>query len=272
MAGEPQPIGLAGRPPAAIVDPTGRGRRLAEGISAGQVRGVYQPIVCLAQGHRHGAEALARWRSPDGTDAPPAKFLPVAETTGLVVPMGYAIIEQVATAMGRSGPPARVTVNLSAAQLRDYELLPFVAGVVIRHRLEPRSLCFELTEAAARADLRTTAQVVMDLRGIGCLVGLDGVGVGTGAFTELHRLPLDFVKVDRALVQRMLIDDTALTAVRSIIQLAQQYEVATIAVGVEDAEQARWLAAMGCDYAQGNHFGTPQDFLVLPTPHLCDLL
>ena len=135
--------------------------------------------------------------------------------------------------------------------------------------MHPSMLSLEVTETVALNDVPGAYIVLNGLRALGCRVGLDDLGTGFASLGQLHRLPVDFVKIDRSFVRTMLSDPTSLTVVSAIIRMARQEGVATIAEGVERAEQAAWLHELGCDYAQGYLYARPQDRLSLPTPHTC---
>ena len=199
----------------------------------------------------------------------PDDFIPLAESSGLIVALGRSVLEQVAAAMAEAGPRVRVAVNLSPRQLRDPDLPSLVVDVLERHGVHPSMLSLEVTETVALNDVPGAYIVLNGLRALGCRVGLDDLGTGFASLGQLHRLPVDFVKIDRSFVRTMLSDPTSLTVVSAIIRMARQEGVATIAEGVERAEQAAWLHELGCDYAQGYLYARPQDRLSLPTPHTC---
>jgi EAL domain-containing protein (putative c-di-GMP-specific phosphodiesterase class I) len=196
-------------------------------------------------------------------------LIPLAAATGLILPLATHILDRVAAAIAQAGPPTQVSLNLSSHQLRDGALVTTVARLLDRYEVPAESLSFELEAGAALRDFATARSELQGLRDIGCRVGIDDLGAGVGSMRLLASLPVDFVKLDRALVSRLLADPDVLTVVSAIIQRAQREGVTTMAEGVDCIEQAQWLRDLGCHLAQGRHYDAPLDWLVLPTPHRC---
>jgi EAL domain-containing protein (putative c-di-GMP-specific phosphodiesterase class I) len=242
---------------------------LGHGIEAGHVHLAYQPVACLSVGLVHGAEVFPRWCSPGELVRPMEDLIPLAEATSQILPLASHVLEQVLASVAQAGPPTQVTVNLSSQQLRDGRWVTTVARLLDRLGVPAGSLSFELGAGAALRDLATVRRELAALRDIGCRVGIDDFGADVGSMRLLSSLPIDFVKIDRAVVGRLLHDPDVVTVVSAIVHRAQQEGIATVAEGVDRIEQAEWLRDLGCQLAQGDHFDASQDWLVLPTPHRC---
>ncbi len=234
--------------------------RLWAALDAGELVCHYQPIVELAGGATVGLEALVRWEHPELGCLPPALFMPIVETSGLVLPVGRRVVE---LALGfakalrrRPGVPPRVSVNVSGAELRRPGLATSVLGAIDRHGLEPSALVVELTETVP-ADPLVAARELCLLRDAGVGVALDDYGSGEATLGELLGLPVSTVKLDRGLVAGLPSDPRSVAAVRSSIRLAAEVGLEVVAEGVERPEQAAWLRCAGAGLAQGWLFGRP---------------
>jgi diguanylate cyclase (GGDEF)-like protein/PAS domain S-box-containing protein len=238
-------------------------RMLATALEEGRVVAQYQPIVDLPSGAVTGFEALARISAPDGGMLSPAAFIPAAEQSGLIVPLGTHMLElacQQSAGWSNSGPtPTQlsVAVNISARQFEPGNLLQVVERSLRDGLLDPRALHLELTETAIidlRPDLIQQLGLITDL---GVQVGLDDFGTGYASLTHLRRLPLTFVKIDQSFVQGLGSDHGDERIVAAVIDLAANLGLRSIAEGVETAEQMARLSALGCDQAQGYLIARP---------------
>ncbi len=259
----PRSTDLDAGPPA--VDP--RATALAQGIAAGGVGVAYRPVSCLALRLIHGAQAVVRWRDhqPGGaTDG----LLALAIASGLAPALMSTVLDQVATAIGQAGPPASTTLDLYAPALRRAELPDEVADALRRHQVAPASLSFAVPQAVIASDTRV-AGALAELRGLGCPVGIDDVGSGVTSLRQLDRVDADFIRIDRSIVARTLVDPSALTEISALTNATRARGIRTIAKGVESDAQVAWLVDLGCDLAQGPLVGAPRDYLVLPTSHAC---
>lgn len=236
-------------------------RSLATLVAAGHMRLALQPIVELASEAVVGHEALLRW--PEGPDVavPPAVFIPVAEESGLIGPLGRWVLDRaVAVAVEGSpssgGAPAWVSVNVSPAQLHDGALVGHVARALDRHGLDPRLLALEITEnlAVTGADALRTLRA---LRRLGCPIGIDDFGAGLSCLSYLNRLPVDFIKVDRSLVGLLGQDPCAERILRAIGTMAGDLGIEALAEGIETDVQAQLARGAGCTLGQGFRFGRP---------------
>ena len=215
----------------------------------------YQPLVRLSDEEVVGVEALVRWRHPTRGLLPPAFFLPVAEESGLILPLGRWVLReacrQACDWVGRGGRPFKVSVNLSARQLHHPDLVDEVVGALEDAGLDPGALVVEITESMILRDHQAVAAKLQVLRGLGVGVALDDFGTGYSSLSHLQRLPVDQIKIDRSFVGGQ--DHV----VEAVLQLGRTLRLQTVAEGVETRQQAERLRSLGCELAQGYHFGRP---------------
>ena len=216
----------------------------------------FQPIVGLADRRPRASEALARWTRRTGQEVSPVTFVPLAEDTGLIVPIGEWLIRG-ATRAVQHGLVERVSVNLSPRQLLDPSLTARVERLLRLRGVRPDHLAFEVTETVVVENYRLASYALSRLRELGCRVGVDDFGTGYSSLGCLRQLPLDFLKLDRELVTDVDTDARAAQIADTIIALAHSLSLTTVAEGVERESQADVLAGMGCDYGQGWFFGYP---------------
>ncbi|MEU8656231.1 putative bifunctional diguanylate cyclase/phosphodiesterase [Actinoplanes philippinensis] len=246
---------------ASIADSAAIGAQLQHAINEGQMFLEYQPIVTLDGGRLRGVEALVRWNHPARGIVPPIEFIPVAERTGLIVPLGdWVLLEacrQLAAWRDELGDrgPGIVNVNVSARQLRDPGYVGRVAATLAETGLPPHRLTLEITESTAVA-LGESVGALDDLRRMGIRIALDDFGTGQSTLTLLHELPVDQLKLDRSFTQGT---DTGRrdTMPSAVIALAEAVGLDLVAEGVENRDQADRLAVLGYQYAQGYHFARP---------------
>ena len=239
--------------------------QLESGLRHAQARGelslVYQPIVRLATGAVAGAEALLRWRSAQLGEVAPAEFVPIAEESGLIVPIGDWVAEQAcqqARAWERDGgPPVRIAVNLSSRQLRDPGLPERLARLLQSSGVAPGLLELEITESMLVDEGPVSLQALTRLAALGLRLSVDDFGTGYSSLAYLKRLPVHTVKMDRVFVEDVPGDARATALVEGILALAARLGLEVVAEGVETAAQARALAGLGCDRAQGFLFAHP---------------
>jgi len=227
---------------------------LRRAVERGELRVVYQPIVSLRSGHVSGFEALLRWEHPARGTIMPAEFIGIAEETGLIVPIGAAVLREVCAWMSESDRALTVSVNLSLHQLADPHLASCVAAILAEHPRRRGRLRFEITESALMHDAAAALETFAKIRALGIELCIDDFGTGYSSLSHLMNLPIAALKIDRSFVAGI---DRGVEMVRTIIALGHNLGIDTIAEGVETAEQARRLAALGCDYAQGYHFARP---------------
>jgi EAL domain-containing protein (putative c-di-GMP-specific phosphodiesterase class I) len=223
----------------------------------------FQPVVELRSGRVAGFEALARITERDGTILPPADFIPVAEDSGLVVPLGAQVLA-LACRDARSWEPPNledrgltVAVNLSPRQFGPGDLTEVVERTLARAGLPASCLHLELTETAIMDLHPDILRQLERIRDLGVEMGLDDFGTGYASLTHLRRLPLSFVKIDQSFVQGLGIDDEDERIVAAVVDLAANLGLRSIAEGVETPSQRDRLRDLGCDQAQGFLFGRP---------------
>ena len=218
----------------------------------------YQPIVELASGRIAGLEALVRWEHPSEGRLPPSEFVPIAERTGMIVPLGVWILRRAcadAHAWQRTHPEVTVHVNVSSSQLGD--TLPDEVGAALHTSgLPPGRLVLEVTEAAMLPD-PATVDVPGALRGLGAAIALDDFGTGYSCLPFLDQLPLDELKIDRRFVARLATSDAGVTVVSTILRLAAAFGLRAVAEGIETEAQRQALLGLGCEFGQGFHFSRP---------------
>lgn len=223
-----------------------------------------QPLTELDGGDMWGAEALVRWRHPTHGTLYPSRFLPVAEESGLIVPLGERVLS-VACAAAAALPGMVVAVNLSPRQLHDPGLAPAVRRQLGRQGLAADRLCLEVTEEAL-VDSRAIA-VLEDLRRFGVQVAIDDFGVGASSFRQLRRLPGALVKIDRSFIERIDQDSGAddRVMVKAMVTLAEQLDLQVIAEGIERESQMQIVRELGVTIGQGWHLGAPTRAAVFVT-------
>ncbi len=225
----------------------------------------YQPKISLASGRIVGAEALMRWNAPGGRIRGPAAFLDVAEDSGLIIPMGRRLLDEVcrdATTLRQAGPggePLVLSVNLSVRQLEHPSLVDEVAEAVREAGVDPGLIELEITESALMEDVTTSAEILSRLKRLGTKIAVDDFGTGYSSLHYLQRLPVDVLKVDRSFVAGLQgsADDRAI--VSAVIQLAQALRLTSVAEGVETADQLAQVRELGCGQAQGYHIARPME-------------
>jgi EAL domain-containing protein (putative c-di-GMP-specific phosphodiesterase class I) len=224
----------------------------------------YQPIVDLRTQRMAGVEALVRWEHPGRGLLLPGEFIPVAEDSRLMVPLGRWVLERacVQAAEWRErheiGDLLTLSVNLSSTQFADASLIDKVSGALASSGLPPERLVLELTETAFLHDPEAVGELMARLKRLGVRLAVDDFGTGNASLRHLARLPIDVIKVDRSFVDRIGIDrrQTAITA--SIISLGESLGMAVVAEGIESEDQGAQLLALGCDLGQGFHLARPQ--------------
>ncbi|GAB3254356.1 EAL domain-containing protein [Kineosporia babensis] len=226
-------------------------RRLRQALAEQALELHYQPLLELGSGRVGAVEALARWHDPVLGPVTPGEFIAVAEESGLIVDLGrWALAQACHDAAGWAAGPS-VAVNVSAVQLAQRSFITDVTDALAGSGLPPSRLCLEITETAAIADLCETARRLNELRAMGVTVALDDFGTGHSSLTMLRRLPVSVVKIDKSFTGRITDDAADATLVRLVTDAAHVLGMTVCAEGIETAEQAAQLAAMGCDLVQG---------------------
>jgi len=222
----------------------------------------YQPTVELATGAIVGFEALVRWRHPTRGMVPPLDFVGVAETTGMIMPLGRWVLAEacrqaVAWGAGRTRQ-LKMAVNVSVRQFEDGDLAETVAAVLAETGMPADQLCLEMTESVLLTDTDENLAQLLRIKALGVTLAMDDFGTGYSSLAYLRRFPLDTLKIDRSFVERLGGDPQDVALVRTIVRLGRSLGMSTVAEGIEDAGQLAALRDMSCDLAQGFYLSEPR--------------
>jgi predicted signal transduction protein with EAL and GGDEF domain len=234
---------------------------LRHAIGTDQLYMEYQPVVDLKTSRVSSFEALMRWRHPDLGVVPPGRFVPIAEKSGLILPLGQHAIAQTLKQLqawqkeGVSCLP--VAVNVAPQQLMRTDFPALVQELASVAGIEARWLRFEITESALLKNPEQLIETLTALRKLGCQVLIDDFGTGYSALSYLTQLPVDALKIDRSFVTDLVQGEASAQIVRAVIDMARRLDISTVAEGVETKDQALLLRKLGCNYAQGFLFSRP---------------
>nr|WP_320135694.1 EAL domain-containing protein [uncultured Amphritea sp.] len=230
----------------------------------------YQPKVNLKTNEIYGIEALIRWQHPEMGIVSPLEFIPLAEETGLIMDIGEWVIEEACRQMKQWSEQypwlKNMAINLSVRQFQQKDLCQQIEGIMHEQKVDSAKIDFEITESMIMGDVEAAIRVLAQLRALGVSISIDDFGTGYSSLSYLKHLPADTLKIDRAFVNDLVNDKNDQAITKSIIALATNLNLNVIAEGIEDAEQAAMLTAMGCHYAQGYYFSRPlpaADFTLL---------
>ena len=236
---------------------------LRKAITHEEFQVYYQPIVSLDTRRIHGFEALVRWQHPQRGLISPADFIPVAEETRMILPIGHSVLSQACHQMqtwqGRFGAsaPSMISVNLSSKQLAHPDLVMQIHKILRETGLAAGSLKLEITESSFMDDFDVAIAMLRQLQSMGIQLSIDDFGTGYSSLSYLYRLPIDTLKIDRSFVSRMGANGENAEIVGTIISLAHNLQLDVIAEGVETAQQLTQLQSLGCEYGQGYYFSRP---------------
>ena len=235
---------------------------LAEALERQEFRVHYQPIVALPSGEVTGYEALLRWQHPELGQLPPLEFIPLAEESGLIVPIGRWILQEACMHASRMGGLGEVgpemSVNVSARQLQHPDFVDHVDSALERAGLPPERLVLEITESVLVETGDAVEARIDALKDRGVGIALDDFGTGYGSLSYLQRLPIDIVKIDRTFTANVDTDDAHEALLRAIVGLGNALGTRLVAEGIERQSQSEVIHRLGCKSAQGFHYGRPE--------------
>jgi diguanylate cyclase (GGDEF)-like protein/PAS domain S-box-containing protein len=236
---------------------------LERALERGEFALVYQPIVRLGGGRLSGVEALLRWHHRERGLVGPVEFIPVAEETGLILPLGRWVLEQAcaqaAAWNAMSAQPVTMSVNVSGRQLQKPGFADEVAEVLRSTGLAPGLLTLELTESVLMQDAEAATRMLVDLKALGVRLAIDDFGTGYSSLNYLRRFPIDELKIDRSFVASLDDGPTQSAVVLSILRLSETLRLETVAEGIEEPSQLAVLRDLGADLGQGYFFARPLD-------------
>jgi len=237
--------------------------RLGQALERKELVLYYQPKVCLKTGRTMGFEALVRWQHPEKGLISPAKFIPLAEETGAIIPIGAWVVEEAAAQLARwqaqfpLEPPLTMSLNVSVKQLWDADFVGLVRRTLTKTGISPATLQLEITESVAMREDDFPAKVLHELKELGVTLDIDDFGTGYSSLNRLDQYPFDAIKIDRAFVLRLHKDARLIEVIRSIVMLANSMNLFITAEGIETKEDADALVSLGCQCGQGYLFSRP---------------
>ena len=233
---------------------------LERALKAGEFVPYYQPVVDLVSGKLRGAEVLIRWRKPDGTIVSPAVFIPLAESSGIILDMTRALMRRVCKEIGpafAARPHLKVSFNLAARHFEDETIVRDVREIFVRGTVRLSQLVLELTERQPIENLTETRRLIATLQGLGVRMAIDDVGTGHSGLSYILKLGVDIIKIDKMFIDAIGIERSSTTIIETLIDLAHNMRMDIIAEGVENFEQVVYLRDRGIRAAQGFVFAPP---------------
>jgi diguanylate cyclase (GGDEF)-like protein len=236
---------------------------LQHAVQRGEFVVYYQPIVVLSTGRITGFEALVRWKHPTRGLVSPVDFIPLAEETGLILPLGQWVLgeacHQVSRWRGMTGydPSLRVSINLSVRQLQQPGMADQVARVLADSGLDPACLVLEITETLLHHDMEAATAKLNDLKSLGVRLAIDDFGTGYSSLSCLHQFPVDIIKIDKSFIAAIATRAESADFARAIVRLGQTLRLETVAEGIDCEEQLALLRAADCELGQGYYFARP---------------
>jgi EAL domain-containing protein (putative c-di-GMP-specific phosphodiesterase class I) len=223
----------------------------------------YQPIVSLEDGAISGFEALVRWQHPQRGLVSPGEFIPVAEDTELIIPIGRWVLLEACRQVREwqstfpTEKPLTISVNLSGKQFKQRDLVGQVKQILYQTGLDPRCLRLEITESMVMEDAEAATAMLRQLRSLNVQLGIDDFGTGYSSLSYLHRFPVNILKIDKSFVGNMSVDEESQGIVETIVTLGSKLKMEVVAEGIETAEQWDKLKSLQCQYGQGYLFSKP---------------
>jgi EAL domain-containing protein (putative c-di-GMP-specific phosphodiesterase class I) len=227
----------------------------------------YQPLMELESGLEVGFEALLRWNHPQKGMISPAEFIPIAESSGMIVPMGNWVLEESCRLAAALQKNLSVAVNISPAQFKSGKLVDVVSAALKNHALPAHRLELEITESLLLEKSSETLAVLKSLKELGVVIALDDFGTGYSGLGYLNSFPIDKIKIDRSFVKNLGIEQRSRELVRAAINIGNSLGLMTLAEGIETQEQLAILRALGCQQGQGFLFSA-----AIPAGQISDAL
>jgi len=234
------------------------------GLERNEFTVYYQPVVDLVTGSMVSAEALVRWEHPNGILVNPDEFIPLAEQTGMIIPIGAWVLEQACQHLiewQEMMPSMSIAVNLSVRQVLDQDITKRVEEVLLRTGVSGSDLSLELTESLLMEDVHSCARTLVSLKALGIRLVIDDFGMGYSSLSYLKKFPFDAVKVDRSFVDGLGIEDHDTALVAAIVAMAAALDLEVTAEGVETRDQQVLLQGLHCPRAQGYYLAKPMPFV-----------
>lgn len=233
----------------------------------------YQPQVTIEKGEIYGMEALLRWKTPDGTMISPGEFIPIAEETGYIIPIGYWVMERALEQLAKwdnlCDGDYKMAVNVSAKQLLERDFIQNLSEMLIRYQIDPARLEIEITESSQLEENREIKSKLFRIHEMGISIAMDDFGTGYSSLYYLKHLPIDRIKIAKPLIDKIETDIYDNTIVQTAITVAKTRNMKTIAEGVETKEQWECLKAIHCDEVQGYYFARPMPAAEIFEKWLC---
>jgi diguanylate cyclase (GGDEF)-like protein/PAS domain S-box-containing protein len=235
-------------------------RELRHAIEEGEIQVYYQPIVSLSTNKVAGFEALARWHHPQRGFISPAHFIPIAEETAMILPLGLHVLRTACQQLRKwqaHDPSLGMSVNVSGKQFADVNFVDRARRIFDETGVPPSSLRLEVTESVIMDKAEVAAAALRALKNLGVQLSIDDFGTGYSSLSYLHKFPFDILKIDQSFVSRMCLDHDSKGIAETILILARKLNKRVVAEGIEDAEQLSELRSLGCDFGQGYYFSRP---------------
>ena len=226
-------------------------------ISRGELHLVYQPLIDTKDGQPSAYEALLRWRHPERGNVPPDVFIPIAEETGAILPIGEWVLRQACCDAASWEKPLTLAVNISAVQLQVTTLEEVVRSALENSGLAPERLELEITETALMKDREEAERILLSIKKLGVKLAMDDFGTGYSSLSNLQSFPFDKIKIDRSFIKAMSEDHAARSIIRAIVGIGRSLALPVVAEGIETEEQHRMVVEEGCPMAQGYLYGMP---------------
>ena len=232
-----------------------------DAIKNGELMAYYQPKIDSETGEITGAEALVRWRKPDGSFVYPDQFIPSIEKSGQIVDVDYFVYNEVFAFIRRSIDEGKrivpISMNVSRQHLKDLDIIDYVKDLMDKYKIPPEYLEFELTETVCMEDTNMVMEFIEEFHNMGILVSMDDFGSGYSSLNLLSELPVDVIKLDRCFLHSAVVQKKERYIISSIISMTKNLEMKSLCEGVETSQQSDFLKEIGCDSQQGYFFSKP---------------